>query len=116
MEGKIFMEAFGERIRAARKAKGLSQSELAQATGLCVNSVGMIERGKKCPTVYTVQRICDSLHIAPGELFGGEGVVPAGEHGNDTAVRYIAQIVSRMEENDAERMVNIVTQAAHMGR
>ena len=115
MESKAFMEAFGGRIRAARKAKGLSQGDLARATGLCVNSVGMIERGKKCPTVYTVQRICDSLQIAPGELFGGEGELPRGG-GNGPAVRYIAQIISRLEENDAERMVNIVTQAAHMGQ
>ncbi len=115
MESKAFMEAFGERIRAARKAKGLSQSELAQATGLCVNSVGMIERGKKCPTVYTVQRICDSLNIAPGELFGQAGEA-LRDGGNEPAVRYIAQIISRLEENDAERMVNIVTQAAHMGQ
>ena len=53
----------GAKLRHFRLLKGISQEQLALDCDLNVNTIGMIERGQKNPTIYTLQRICDGLGI-----------------------------------------------------
>lgn len=39
------LQVIGRRVRDARRAKGLSQKELADAVGIAPNTIGAIERG-----------------------------------------------------------------------
>lgn len=60
---------FGERIVQLRKAKGLSQDELAYRCNIHRAYMGTIERGEKSVTLNTIEKICNGLGITLKELF-----------------------------------------------
>ncbi len=61
--------SFGEIVRNARKAKGLSQEELAEKAGLHRTYIGMIERGEKNLTLSNIFKIAQALETSMSELF-----------------------------------------------
>lgn len=50
-----------EQLKKARKAKGLTQAELAAAAGLSTPFISHIETGKKSATMRTLERIAEAL-------------------------------------------------------
>lgn len=63
------MHAIGNRLLAARKRMGMTQSEVAEAAGLADRTYADIERGAVNMRTETVLRICNVLHITPDEIF-----------------------------------------------
>jgi DNA-binding XRE family transcriptional regulator len=59
----------GERIRAIRKAQGLSQEQLANDASLDRSYMGGIERGEHNFNVMTLIKIAKTLNIEIAELF-----------------------------------------------
>lgn len=51
----------GERIRAIRKSKGLTQIEVAEKAGIAVNSLRLYEAGKRKPNLGQIQAIAAAL-------------------------------------------------------
>ncbi|MBC7953297.1 MAG: helix-turn-helix transcriptional regulator [Rhodospirillaceae bacterium] len=68
--------ALGARIKALRKQQGLSQEDLAAASGRAVEGISNIERGKNFPGLGTLLKIAEALHIPVAELIG-EVNIPA---------------------------------------
>ncbi|WP_301003465.1 helix-turn-helix transcriptional regulator [Pseudoalteromonas sp.] len=62
------IEAFGQVLKQLRKEKGLSQEKLAELCGLDRTYVSMLERGKRQPTLTTIFKIGNVLHIKPYKL------------------------------------------------
>lgn len=62
------LQAFGARIRAIRKEKGLSQEDLASLAGLDRSYMGHIERGEKNITLLKIYQLSDALDISPSQL------------------------------------------------
>lgn len=62
-----------ERITAARKARGWTQAQLAEAIGLSRNYVWMIENGDRTPPDRTIADICRVLGVNENWLRTGEG-------------------------------------------
>lgn len=62
----------GVNIRAARKAKGLTQFQLAEQSGLSVDFVGKVERGTTSPSIESLKHIADALSVPLRDLFEGE--------------------------------------------
>ena len=52
---------FGKVLRRLREAAGMSQEGLAEASRLHRNSVGLMERGQRMPTILVVQQLAESL-------------------------------------------------------
>lgn len=65
------LEKFGDRIRKLRKARGLSQEELAELAGLHRNYIGGIERGERNIALLNIMRLAKALKISPSELLDG---------------------------------------------
>lgn len=61
----------GERIRALREERGISQEALADICKLHRTYVGLIERGKRNISLTTLEGIAAGLGVAVGELFVG---------------------------------------------
>ncbi|MCF8023836.1 MAG: helix-turn-helix domain-containing protein [Clostridiales bacterium] len=58
----------GERIKAVRKKKGLSQYELAKRADISQSFLSYIERGEKSPTLRTLEKITKAMEIPLEEL------------------------------------------------
>jgi len=54
---------FGQKITIARKQKGLSQSELAERTGILPNNLSRIETGKYSTGLDMLLKIADALEM-----------------------------------------------------
>ncbi len=59
----------GPRLRAARKARGLTLDGLVKLTGLDKSYLSRLERDLTSASVATLVRVCDALGIRPGTLF-----------------------------------------------
>ncbi len=60
---------YGARLRAARRARGLTAQQVAEAVGVTKGFIAQIERGETSPSVATLLRICDAIGLAVGTLF-----------------------------------------------
>lgn len=67
------MNTFGGRLRAARKAKGVTQKELAAQIGAKHNSVSNWENDQNRPDSGMLERICGALDVAADFLLGRRG-------------------------------------------
>ena len=64
--------SMGESIKNARRAKGLTQRELAKILNVSFNSISDWENGKHRPDVDTLQALCRVLNISPSEVLSAE--------------------------------------------
>ena len=59
----------GKRLMAIRKAKGISQRELARRADLTHGTISFIERDKISPSVGTLRQVLECLDMTLGEFF-----------------------------------------------
>ena len=60
---------FGEVLRRRREVAGVSQERLAADAGLHRNYVGLLERGKRVPSILVVEKLAAALGISMSALF-----------------------------------------------
>lgn len=63
-----FKKLVGKRVREARKAKGLTQEDLAALINQTVETVSNVERGVKLPGLATLEDMRKALDIKLSEL------------------------------------------------
>ena len=62
-------KTFGENVRRLRRAKEISQEELAHMAGIHRTYLSQVERhGGRNPTIKVVQRIAEALGTTMGDL------------------------------------------------
>ncbi|HOK55955.1 MAG TPA: helix-turn-helix transcriptional regulator [bacterium] len=64
-----FYKKIGRKIREVRKSKKITQEELAYRIGVTPNFIGLIERGKKRPSIETLRKISDALEVPVSYFF-----------------------------------------------
>ncbi|MFJ7973427.1 helix-turn-helix domain-containing protein [Psychrobacillus sp. NPDC096389] len=67
-----FLKLVGAQLRTIRKARGLTQEELAEKTGkigVSKSRISDIERGEANITLETLEMLMNALEIHPNELF-----------------------------------------------
>lgn len=69
--------AIGERIAARREELGITQSELAKATGISRLTLTKVESGAGNPTVSTMSKLSDALGLPLWKLVYRAGLPPA---------------------------------------
>lgn len=57
-----------EKLKVLRKAKHMSQMELAKTLGVGKSTIGMYESGQRTPEFKTLEAICDFFNISMTEL------------------------------------------------
>lgn len=62
------MLKLSEQIRKRRKAKGLTQSELATKLGVQTTTVSMWETGLRTPNIKTLMRLSEVLNCTLNDL------------------------------------------------
>ena len=61
---------FGEKIRNARKALGLTQRQLAEQIGVSNTSISNWEKGLSRPDADLIQELCRALNLQPNDIYG----------------------------------------------
>lgn len=64
-------ESIGNRISKYRKAKGLTQEELANRMGVSSQAVSKWENDASCPDISLLPRLCRELGVSTDELLTG---------------------------------------------
>lgn len=65
-------ETMGMRIAAQRKAKGMTQEELASALNLSAQAVSKWENDLSCPDMGVMEVLCNTLGVTADELLFGK--------------------------------------------
>lgn len=68
------LKKLGDAIRAARKARGLSQEAFADAAGIDRSHMGKIERGERNLSVLNLVRIAAALNDPPSSILRAAGL------------------------------------------
>ena len=63
---------FGDRIRDARKAAGLTQRQLADSLGVSNTSISNWEKGLSRPDADMIQKLCTYFSLQPNYFYGTE--------------------------------------------
>lgn len=68
MESSVLIK-FGQRIRTLRKARKLTQKQLAVTTGFHYNYIGMVERGERDLRLTNIELFASAFGMSLSELF-----------------------------------------------
>ena len=100
--------AMGGRIRNARQAAGLSQSELAERCCQSISFLGHIERGTRKMSLETLVAICDILNLSADYLLQDE--LP----GSDAVIGNIIAAVKKQGPYQYDRYLTIIKALAEI--
>jgi transcriptional regulator with XRE-family HTH domain len=73
---KTIQKKFGKRVRELRRAKSLSQEELAFRAGVHRTYLGGIERGERNPALENIEAIAKALGVSLSDLFQFDKIQP----------------------------------------
>lgn len=99
----------GNRIKAARKAKGLSQSELSELIDKSVGYMSYIETGSKKPSLETLIQIANALDVTIDELLS-DNLVAASPVSN-TQINQLLSDCSAFEKRVILLLVQSIKEA-----
>jgi transcriptional regulator with XRE-family HTH domain len=68
----VLQRKLGQRIASLRKARKLTQEQLAEAIGCSVEFISLVERGVNAPSVAGLGKFAKVLKIEVKELFSFE--------------------------------------------
>lgn len=63
------LEKLGEKLRAFRLAKNISQEKFAEISNLDRTYISGLERGKRNPSFLILKKLATCLEISPSDLF-----------------------------------------------
>jgi len=73
IETAELLEAIGRNVRAARAARGLTLTALAERTDLSPSMLSLLERGRTAPSIGTMVALAFALDVPMGELMDERG-------------------------------------------
>ena len=65
----MLQKKLGKRIAALRKARKLTQEQMAEALGCSVEFISLVERGVNAPSVAGLEKFAKILKVEVKELF-----------------------------------------------
>ncbi|THF65006.1 helix-turn-helix transcriptional regulator [Pseudothauera nasutitermitis] len=102
----------GQAIRLCRTQRGVSQSAIATRANCSVSYLSMLENNKRDPTLSTVTKIAEALHVPVGLLF----VLAADQNDLGEIDEHIAEQLMQSALASLETSANTTTQmGAHYG-
>lgn len=94
----------GARIREERRARGMTQEQLAEAAELTVGYIGQLESGKKRARLDTLARVADALGVHLAQLLvdrlpDGDALLALACDCTDTERRIIIDVVQTLKRS-----------------
>ena len=100
------MDKLGEKIREARKKRGLTLAEVAGSVGCSLSFVSGVERGKVSPSITTLKRIADALEVNIVDFF-----MPSNDPAEPIVMRESDRIGISMKRWKAK--INLLVKSTH---
>ena len=94
----------GQKVRALRKQRGLSLEELALKCEMNAAFLGHVERGMRCPTIYTIEKISVGLGVSLAELFAEDSM----QEKNTAELQHLSDILGQLTPEQAKGVVRLV--------
>lgn len=102
---------FGTNLRHHRKAKHLTQAQLAEQASLSTEMVSKIERGIAAPSFTTIEKLSEILDV-PEVVFFGVGLIVTTDSERTRILSKIQTKLSRLNEDQlvrADRLLGALT-------
>lgn len=93
---------FGANLRHYRKAKDLTQADLAEKVELSTEMISKIERGIAAPSFSTIERLSEILGV-PEVVFFGVGLIVTNDSERTRILTKIQTKLSRLNEDQLVR-------------
>ncbi|WP_153134683.1 helix-turn-helix domain-containing protein [Paraburkholderia agricolaris] len=100
----------GESIAELRRAKGLTQAQLAEMIDLEQEAVSRWERGTRVPTLLRLQQLSDALECSVDQL------LQRGSKRPDDQLANVANALTGLDADERALVVNFVQQFTDMLR
>ena len=97
-----YSRPLGDAVKRARGRQGLTQNEVASATGIDVRTVLNIENYKGNPKMEVLYPLVRALNIDAREIFNPE------LQRDTPALRQLRLLVEECSEDDAEALVSVL--------
>ena len=62
----------GQRLKVLRVSKGLSQRQLADASGVANSMISMVEQDRSSPSIASLKKILDGLSVSMSDFFAAD--------------------------------------------
>ncbi len=98
----------GESIAELRRAKGLTQAQLAEMIDLEQEAVSRWERGTRVPTLHRLQQLSDALECSVDQL------LQRGSKRPDDQLANVANALNGLDADERALAVNFVQQFTDM--
>ena len=97
------LKAVGQRIKAAREAKNLTQEELAGLANLSTTHVSVIERGLKVTKLDTFVAIANALDVSADAL-----LIDVVTHSVTGVTNELSDMIEKLPKDEQKRILNAV--------
>jgi transcriptional regulator with XRE-family HTH domain len=94
------LKTVGAQIRSLRKARKLSQEQLAERADLHYTMIGAVERGERNITLENLAKIAKGLAVSPRDLF------PRETKGKESINELIA-LLAIADQNTSELIISV---------
>ena len=101
------LEYIGKKIRAVRKAKGLTQEKLAELANLHPTFVSEVETGKANYTIATLFALCKALGVKAHELVEA-AYFDEDKEGLRKKLDYLTGVLRKRDEVTKRKVVTIL--------
>jgi len=99
-----------DRIKQARKMRGMTQADLSKAVDVNANYIYLIESGRNEPGKKTIRNICRALNVREEWLLtGDEPMIPPPE---DETAAYVKELLGE-EENPLFDLIKAIMKTYH---
>lgn len=96
----VGMEYFGDKLKAIRKAKQITQGELAIRLGVSTAIIAAYEQGKSYPSVAVLIKICEVLNASADYLLGISDNISINMGGlTDEEMQPFLQLIALVKQN-----------------
>jgi transcriptional regulator with XRE-family HTH domain len=118
----------GERLRALREQKGLSQGEIEKRTGLLRCYISRVENGHTVPSIETLEKLARALEVPLYQLFYDSAEppelpnLPERKTADEIAwgsspeearfLNRMARLLERLNENDRRLLLHMAQRMA----
>lgn len=99
--------ALGENIRKTRKAKGLTQRDLADQIKSDASYINRLETGRVNPSIAVLERIANRLECSLDQLVRGKDTEPEVNI-RDKALAERIRLIDALEEKDRNALMHMI--------